>query len=107
MIGQRYYFVPRDFRKQAAELDDDIRKQGLPADEISDYFGRAAALKRILILDTCTLGGALGITQASRSGFALRGAIERLSHTQGVFTIAAASASEEAEEGQGASATAC
>ena len=98
MVGQRYYFVPHELRKQADRLEDDIRKQGLPADEISDYLGTAKALKRLLILDTCSSGGALSSALRSRSGFALRGAIERLSRTQGVFTIAAAAATEEAQE---------
>ena len=98
MVGQRYYFVPHEMRRQEDLLEDDIRKQGLPADEISDYIGSASALKRLLIFDTCASGGALGSALKSRSGFALRGAIERLSRTQGVFTIAASAATEEAQE---------
>ncbi|HVX64029.1 MAG TPA: caspase family protein, partial [Pirellulales bacterium] len=98
MIGQRYYFIPQDFRKQAKRLEDDVRQQGLPADELSDYLGAAAALKRILILDTCASGGALEVAMKARAGFELRGAIERLSRTQGIFTIAASAASEQAQE---------
>ena len=98
MIGQRYYFVPCDLRKQSDRLEDDIRKQGLPADELSDYLGSAHALKRILILDTCASGGALGLAMKGRAGFELRGAVERLSRSQGIFTIAAAAASEQAQE---------
>jgi hypothetical protein len=51
-----------------------------------------------MILDTCSSGGALALAMKARSGFALRGAIERLARSQGVFTIAAASATEEAQE---------
>jgi len=98
MVGQRYFFVPHDLRRKAEQLEDDLRTQGLPADELSDYLGAAKALKRVLILDTCSSGGALQVAVKGRSGFALRGAIERLSRTQGVFTIAAASATEEAKE---------
>ena len=98
MVGQRYYFVPHEMRRQEDLLEDDIRKQGLPADEISDHIGSAKALKRLLIFDTCASGGALGSALKSRSGFALRGAIERLSRTQGVFTIAASAATEKAQE---------
>lgn len=98
MVGQRYYFVPADFRKQAERLDEDVRMQGLPADDLFDYLGTAGALKRIVIFDTCASGGALAIASQGRSGLALRGAIERLSRAQGVFTIAAASSSEEAQE---------
>ena len=100
MVGQRYYFIPHEFRKQAERLEDDIRQQGLPADELSDDLGAAAALKRILIVDTCAAGGALKSALAGRSGFELRGAIERLSRTQGIFTIAASAASEQAQEVQ-------
>ena len=98
MVGQRYYFVPHELRRNADLLEDDIRSQGIPADELSDDLGTAKALKRMLIFDTCASGGALALATKGRSGFALRGAIERLSRTQGIFTIAAASASEEAQE---------
>jgi WD40 repeat protein len=97
-IGQRYYFVPHEVRKEAERIEDDIRKQGLPDDELSDYLGTAKALKRILILDTCASGGALRSVLKQRSGFALRGAIERLSHAQGLLVIAAASSTEQAQE---------
>jgi len=100
MVGQRYYFVPHDFRKQKSRLDDDLRDQGFPADELADILATAQALKRLLILDTCASGGALTAGFHGRSGFALRGAIERLSRTQGVFTIAASAASEEAQESE-------
>ena len=98
MVGQRYYFVPYEFHPVADNFEDDLRTQGLAADELSDYLGSAKALKRVLILDTCASGGALGSVMKSRSGFALRGAIERLSRSQGIFTIAASAASDEAKE---------
>jgi hypothetical protein len=34
MIGQRYYFIPQEFHKQTERQEDDIRQQGLPADEL-------------------------------------------------------------------------
>lgn len=98
MVGQRYYFVPHEVRPKSESLEVDLRAQGLPADELYDYLGAAKALKRVVIVDTCSSGGALKLALKSRSGFALRGAIERLSRAQGVFTIAAASATEEAQE---------
>jgi hypothetical protein len=97
MIGQRYYFLPQDLNYPVEQLEDGIRQHGLPADELSDYLGNAKALKRVMILDTCASGGALVALAKGRS-FALRGAIERLSRAQGVFTIAAASARGEAQE---------
>lgn len=98
MLGQRYYFIPHGLRRQAGSLEEDIRKQGLPGDELSDLIGAARAIRRIQIYDTCASGGALALERKSRAGFALRGAIERLARTQGIFTIAAASAGEEAME---------
>jgi hypothetical protein len=98
MVGQRYYFVPHEMRREAGPLEDDIRRQGLPADEISDYLGSAKALKRILVLDTCASGGALAMAAKTRSAFGLRGAVERLSRTHGVYTIAASASTEEAQE---------
>ncbi len=98
MVGQRYYFLPHELTKRADRLEDDIRAQGMPADEISDYLGRAKALKRVLIFDTCASGGAVALTGGERSSFALRGAIERLSRSQGVFTLAASSSAETAQE---------
>lgn len=98
MVGQRYYFVPHDLRREADRLEDDIRKQGIPADDLSDYLTAAQALKRVLVLDTCASGGALASALKGRSGFAFRGAIERLARASGVFTIAASSATEEAQE---------
>ncbi len=98
MVGQRYFFVPHDLRKVAAAVDEDLRKQGVAADELNDEMTAAKALKRVLILDTCASGGAIQLTQLSRSGVALRGAVERLSRASGVFTIAGAAAGEEAKE---------
>ncbi len=98
MIGQRYYFLPHDLRRQADHLDEDVRSQGLPVDTLTDSLGSAKALKRALILDTCASGGALGVVLKGRSGVSFRKAIERQARTQGIFTIAAASATAEAQE---------
>ncbi|HTU21745.1 MAG TPA: caspase family protein [Gemmataceae bacterium] len=100
MIGQRYYFIPHEFRRGDAALEDAIRKQGLAADVLGDYLATVPVLKRMLILDTCASGGAVGLTTIKRNPFAFRGAIERLSRSQGVFTLAAAASGEEAGEVQ-------
>jgi WD40 repeat protein len=100
-LGQRYYFIPHEFsRSEGRTLEDDVRKQGVPGDELADHLGAVPALKRVLVLDTCQSGGALALNRTGRDPFALRGAVERLSRAQGVFTIAAASAGEEAKEAQ-------
>jgi len=79
-------------------LNDDVRAQGLPADVLADAVAAVPALRRVLILDTCASGGALEISRQGGGTFAFRGAIEKLSQKQGVFTIAASSASDEAQE---------
>jgi hypothetical protein len=100
LVGQRYYFIPHDFRTQSGKSrDEDVREQGIPADILSDFLSSGPALKRMLILDTCASGGAVDLFRvASRNPFALRGEIERLSRSQGVFVLAASAATEEAKE---------
>ena len=96
-LGERYYFLPHELRRQAGSLAEDVRTQGLAGDVLSDWIGAAKAIRRIQIYDTCASGAALGLN-VGRSGVALRGAVERLARAQGIFTIAAASATEEAKE---------
>jgi WD40 repeat protein len=100
MVGQRYYFIPYDFRaSKDKKLEDDIRQQGLPADELTDFIGAGTALKRIVILDTCASGGVVSLFKVgSRNPFAFRGEIEKLSRAQGICFLAASSATEEAKE---------
>lgn len=97
-LGQRYYFIPHEFAAKAEKLDDDIRAQGIAGDVLGDWVEKVPALKRVLIFDTCQSGGALPVSRTARDPFAFRGALERLSHSRGFFTIAAASASETAQE---------
>lgn len=98
MVGQRYYFLPHEFRRQAEKLEEDIREQGIAGDELDDLIRAVPALKRVVIYDTCQSGGALALARTSRSPFAFRGALERMSRAQGSFTIAAAAATDEAQE---------
>jgi len=99
MVGQRYFFIPAEFRQTAGKtLADDVKAQGFAGDELADLMGATPCLKRILVLDTCASGGAVVVATTARNPFAFRGAVERLSRAQGVFTIAAAAATEEAQE---------
>ena len=98
MVGQRYYFIPHEFRFEADSFEDDIREQGLAADVLGEAISQVSASKRLLILDTCASGGALSISRQGRDPFAFRGAIEKLGTSPGVFTIAASAAGEEAQE---------
>src|SRR5262249_46600836 len=83
---------------KAEQLTDDIRDQGLPSDVLGDWLAKVPALKRVVIFDTCQSGGALALNQTGRDPFAFRGALERLSRAQGVFTIAATAANDQAQE---------
>ena len=100
MVGQRYYFIPHEFQTNAeTNLDEDVRRQGLPADVLGDFLMDGKALKRIMILDTCSSGGTVDLFQiASRDPFAFRGAIERLGRNNGIFMIAASAATQAAKE---------
>jgi WD40 repeat protein len=98
VLGQRYYFIPHEYRTKAEKLEDDIRQQGLAGDVLGDWLAAVPALKRVVIYDTCQSGGAINIARTARNPFAFRGALERLSRAQGVFTIAATAAGEEAQE---------
>jgi len=98
MVGQRYYFITHDFQQQAERVEDDIRQQALPGDELDDALRAMPALKRVVIYDTCQSGGAVAINRTARDPFAFRGALERMSRATGSFTIAAAAASASAHE---------
>ncbi len=98
-LGQRYYFLPHEFDgKKFPTTEDNVKKQGIPIDELGEWLSQVAALKKVLILDTCGSGGTTGLLQKGRNPFAFRGEIERLNRSQGVFTIAACAAGEEAQE---------
>jgi len=98
MVGQRYYLIPHDFHRQEDSVEEDIRRQGVPADVLADVVSKVPARKRILIFDTCASGGALKISRQGEGPFGFRGAIEKLGQRQGVFTIAASAAGQEAQE---------
>lgn len=98
VLGQRYYLICHDFLREADSVEADVRSQGLPADVLGDWLAEVRSLKRIMIFDTCHAGGAIGLDWSGRDTFAFRGAIERLGRAQGVYTIAAAAANQQAKE---------
>jgi WD40 repeat protein len=98
VVGQRYYFIPHDFKASGGPLEADVRKQGLPHDLLADHVNAVGARRQVLVLDTCASGGAAGLVRTARNPFALRGAAERLARNEGIHLIAAASANEEAKE---------
>jgi WD40 repeat protein len=99
MVGQRYYFIPHELRRRPGRsLETDVTEQGIAHDELGDLVTRVPALKRVLLFDTCCSGGAIAVPRTARNPFSLRGAVERLGRSRGVFTLAAAAATEEAQE---------
>lgn len=97
-LGQRYYFIPHEFQFDRNQIDESVRRYGLPVDELGEMIASVPALKRVMVFDTCQSGSAIRLGRAARNPFAFRGAIERLSRSQGVFVLAAAAATEEAAE---------
>ena len=98
MVGQRYCFIPHEFKHKAQKLEDDIREAGLAGDEIDDVASRIAVVRRVVIYDTCQSGGAVGLNRLSRNPFAFRKALEQMNRTQGSFIIAATAATADAQE---------
>lgn len=96
-IGQRYYFLPSDFRDEPkTAFNEDVRKSGIPNDELIDQVNKVAALKRLVIYDTCQSGGALGMPW-KRDAIGLKRAMGEFSRA-GSWLIAAAAGTEAAHE---------
>jgi dipeptidyl aminopeptidase/acylaminoacyl peptidase len=87
MLDQHLYLAPQDFRAGQAGWEKELRTQGLDADDLAATLGTARALNRVMIVDAAEPAPA---RPAGETGsFALRGAVERWSRTQGVYAIAA------------------
>jgi WD40 repeat protein len=91
-IDDHYFFIPHEFQRSDNPLAEDVRRQGLSGEALADLVASVPALHRVVVLDTCHSGSAIGLP------FTLRLAVERLGHYQGVYAIAAATATEEAQE---------
>lgn len=87
MLDQHLYLAPQDFRAGQAGWEKELRAQGLDADELAAGLGTARALNRVMIVDAADPMPARSADLPPN--FALRGAVERWSRTQGVFAIAA------------------
>jgi hypothetical protein len=119
-VGQRFYLVPHDFKlaKAAADIpkaalttvalrgyrsttderEAAVRAYGLAIDELGEALAAVPALKRVLIFDTCHSGSAIALAGKKQNPFAFRGAMERFSRAQGVYSLAATAADELAAE---------
>src|SRR5262249_32114776 len=99
VVGQDYYFLPHDYQPRPMQSREDaIKEQGIATRELSEFLWKGPALYRMLILDTCEAGGAVGrLGGAPDNPFALRQEGEELKR-KGIHILAAAAARQEAKE---------
>ena len=99
-IGQRFFFIPADITLESRELEMDVKDQGIPTDTLlQSYLAGLTASKRMLVIDACNSGAAATLSKGKqRDAFAFQGAIERLARNEGLYVLAAASATEKAAE---------
>ncbi len=99
MVGQRYFFLPHEFTtKDEGGWEEDAKKHGLPGDVLQTWINQVPALKRVVVYDTCQSGGAVGVAGLSRNPFEFQRAFETFRRSTGCHVIAAATASQNAEE---------
>jgi uncharacterized protein YjiK len=98
MLGDRLYFAPQDLRIGEDRPEDALRARGLAVDDLASAMGAAQSLRRVLILDAAASGGAFGGALKGRTEFGLRSAAERLTRSQGIYTLAAVAATDKACE---------
>jgi WD40 repeat protein len=119
-VGQRFYLLPHDFRlgkeekrappreeialvglrgyRGTSEQEGAVREHGLAIDELGEVLASVPALKRVLIFDACHSGSAIQLAGKRQNPFAFRGAMERFSRAQGVYSLSATAADELAAE---------
>jgi WD40 repeat protein len=100
-LGQQYYFLPHEMRKESDE-DAAVQRYGLSAARLSEALHRASALKQVLILDACHSETALDIlAKVARSrglGTAEEKAFKMLARAYGIHLIAASTKQQYALE---------
>jgi hypothetical protein len=97
-LGDRLHFAPHDLRIGSDRPGEALRTRGLPVDELAGAMSTARALKRVLIVDAASSGSAFGGEEKDRSATGLRGAVERLSRSQGVHALVATGYTNKAVE---------
>jgi WD40 repeat protein len=97
-ISDRLYFAPHDLRIDSDQPIKALRTRGLPVDELAGAIATGRALNRVLIMDAASSGAAFGNEEKRTSGNDLRGAVERLSRSQGVHLLVAAGYTKNAVE---------
>ncbi len=119
-VGQRFYLLPHDLREPTAgkpaapmvtgfgmrggaaltESQVKVQRNGLAIDELGQALVEVKALRRVLIFDTCSSGSAVSIAGRAQNPFMFRGDLERLSHAQGIYCLAAAPTGVAAKESE-------
>lgn len=97
-LGDRLYFAPHDLRIGSDRPDAALRARGLPVDELAGAMATAKALKRVLVVDAASSGPVFGRADKNGSEITLRGAVERLSRSQGVHMLVATGDTNKAVE---------
>jgi WD40 repeat protein/uncharacterized caspase-like protein len=99
MVGQRYFFLPHEFTgKGEGGWEDRVKHQGLPGDVLQTWINAVKAQKRVVVYDTCQSGGAVAVAGLSRDPFQFQRAFETFRRSTGCHVIAAATATQEAQE---------
>ena len=99
MVGQRYFFLPHEFTgKGEGGWEERVKRQGLPGDALQTWINGVPALKRVVVYDTCQSGGAVAVAGLSRDPFQFQRAFETFRRSTGCHVIAAATATQEAQE---------
>ncbi len=96
ILSGRFCLVPHDAETGILQPQTGRHRRVLPCDDILDTVGDARALKRLVIFDTRMPVRRNDNAEAPDSGASLCGAVERMSRTHGVYTIAALTADETA-----------
>jgi len=88
----------RGYRTVTDEQEAAVRVRGLAIDELGEVLAEVPALKRVLLFGTCHSGSAIQLASKQHNPFAFRGAVERFSRAQGVYSLSASKADELAAE---------
>src|SRR5262249_30121012 len=93
------YLLPHDVRLQTPDRpDEDYRRGGLSIDDLGEALSAVLALKRVLIFDTCDSGSAAELAGRGPTAVPLPRPGRRFTRAQGVHSLAATKAGEQAVE---------
>ena len=98
MDGDVYYFIPHEFKSGPNGIEESLSRQAIAVYELEQWIKAVPALKRVTIYDTCQSGGVVEAHRTARNPFQFRKAIETMSRSTGSYVIAAAAATDEAQE---------